>query len=123
MGTHSAQSAHGAPILRLRTRFGAAGAESAGKADPPAESAPALSLLDLPPDLFETWKERACMMHFDGGMPWPRAEAEALADVLRVAGVAQAAQGGTAGEEVVGPVMCGDGRATGPRRHSGGTSR
>jgi hypothetical protein len=45
-----------------------------------------LSLLDLPTDLFETWKERACVMHFDGGLPWPRAEAEALADVLRVGG-------------------------------------
>jgi hypothetical protein len=41
------------------------------------------SLLDLPSDLFETWRERACIMHFDGDVPLPEAEAEALADVLR----------------------------------------
>jgi hypothetical protein len=42
-----------------------------------------VSLLDLAPNHFETWEERACIMHFDGELPWPEAEAAALADVLR----------------------------------------
>ena len=51
--------------------------------DLPAEPQPGLSLLDLPAGLFETWQERACIRHFDGELPWPEAEALALADVLR----------------------------------------
>jgi hypothetical protein len=83
----SADGAHGAPIDRLRARFefsprpapsilprpeAAVGAES-----------PAVSLLDLPPGQLEVWAERVCIMHFDGELPWPEAEAAALADVLR----------------------------------------
>jgi hypothetical protein len=50
--------------------------------EPPRDFSP----WDLPPDLYERWEERVCIMHFDGGLPWPQAEAEALADVLRLAG-------------------------------------
>jgi hypothetical protein len=46
---------------------------------PPAD----VSSWELPPDLAELWEERVCIMHYDGGLPWPQAEAEALADVLR----------------------------------------
>jgi hypothetical protein len=38
---------------------------------------------NLPPGSFELWQERACIRHYDGGLPWPEAEAEALADILR----------------------------------------
>src|SRR5262245_23373402 len=41
-----------------------------------------VSLLDLPPELFETWQERVCIMHYDGRLPWQQAEVLALADVL-----------------------------------------
>ena len=41
-----------------------------------------VSSWDLPPDLAELWEERVCIMHFDGGLPWPEAERLALADVL-----------------------------------------
>jgi hypothetical protein len=68
----AALSAQKAEVLRLLTV-------------PPAD----LSLLDLPPDLFETWQERVCIMHYDGQLPWKQAEALALADVLRRAGPAQ----------------------------------
>jgi hypothetical protein len=37
---------------------------------------------DLPPDLYEFWQERAAIRQFDGGLPWWKAEALALADVL-----------------------------------------
>jgi hypothetical protein len=40
---------------------------------------------DLPPDLYERWEERVCIMHVHGQLPWPEAEALALADVLRQA--------------------------------------
>ena len=32
--------------------------------------------------LFEKWEERACVMHYDAGIPWQEAERLALADVL-----------------------------------------
>jgi len=105
VGIHSVHGVHGAPITRLRARFGvltnerkasstpvapAPGAQKPPDPPPPAvaldlppEPPPGLSLLDLPPDLFETWQERACIRHFDGELPWPEAEALALADVLR----------------------------------------
>ncbi len=51
--------------------------------DLPPEPPPGLTLMDLPADLFETWQERASIRHFDGELPWPEAEALALADVLR----------------------------------------
>jgi len=47
--------------------------------EPPADVSP----WDLPPDLYERWEERVCIMHYDGGLPWPEAEKFALADVLR----------------------------------------
>ena len=40
---------------------------------------------DLPPDLYEQWEERVCIMHVHGQLPWPEAETLALADVLRQA--------------------------------------
>lgn len=40
------------------------------------------ALADLPPDLFETWEERAAIREFDGMIPREQAEALALADVL-----------------------------------------
>jgi hypothetical protein len=50
--------------------------------EPPPDASP----WDLPPDLYERWEERVCIMHFDGRLPWRKAEALALADVLRHAG-------------------------------------
>jgi hypothetical protein len=46
--------------------------------DPPPGVAP----WDLPPDLAELWEERVTIMHYDGGLSWPEAEARSLADVL-----------------------------------------
>jgi hypothetical protein len=46
---------------------------------------PAASPWELPPDLYERWEERVCIMHYDGKLPWREAEALALADVLRQA--------------------------------------
>jgi hypothetical protein len=43
---------------------------------------PAFSSWDLPPDLYDRWQERVCIMHFDGWLPWQEAEALALANVL-----------------------------------------
>jgi DNA polymerase I len=43
---------------------------------------PTVSLPDLPPDLRESWQERAGLREFDGGLPRSKAEALALADVL-----------------------------------------
>jgi hypothetical protein len=43
---------------------------------------PDVSLLDLPPELFDMWQERACIMHFDGRLAWEQAKTLALADVL-----------------------------------------
>ena len=40
-----------------------------------------ISAWDLNAEQFERWEERVCIMHFDGGMPWPTAEAHALAEV------------------------------------------
>jgi hypothetical protein len=91
VGTHSA---HSAPLARLRARFGILGPEPKAPtpapstvphdtAEPAREVASVVSLLDLPPDRFEEWQERVCIMHFDGGLPWPDAERLALADVLR----------------------------------------
>jgi hypothetical protein len=37
----------------------------------------------LPPEWHEEWDERAATMEFDGGMPRERAEALALADILK----------------------------------------
>jgi hypothetical protein len=54
------------------------------------EPAADVSPWDLPPDLYERWEERVCIMHFDGRLPWRDAEALALADVLRHAGPAAA---------------------------------
>jgi hypothetical protein len=42
----------------------------------------AVSLLDLPPELFEAWQERVCIMHYDGRLPLQQAAAAALADVF-----------------------------------------
>jgi hypothetical protein len=53
----------------------------------PKPEPPAASPWDLTPDLYERWEERVCIMHYDGGLPWPEAEAEALADVQRTAGL------------------------------------
>jgi hypothetical protein len=63
----------------------------------------------LPPELFETWQERVCIMHFDGGLPWPEAEAAAQADVLR--------RGERVAEEAAGPAPISGRRSRGPRRH------
>jgi hypothetical protein len=52
----------------------------APEATRPASGAPPP---DLPLDLFELWEERACIMHYDGELPCPEADAAALADVLR----------------------------------------
>lgn len=38
---------------------------------------------NLPPDWHLLWDERAAVMEFDGGLPRERAEALALADVLK----------------------------------------
>jgi hypothetical protein len=50
-----------------------------------SDQPPDVSPWDLPPDLYERWEERVCIMHFDGWIPWKQAEALALADVLRQA--------------------------------------
>src|SRR5262249_34737413 len=42
-----------------------------------------LAPADLPPDWHFVWDERAAIMEYDGGLPRERAEALALADVLR----------------------------------------
>lgn len=47
------------------------------------EAPPDVSPWDLPPDWFERWEERTCIMHYDGKLHWERAEALALADILR----------------------------------------
>ena len=94
VGIHSADSAQAAPLARLRARFGSPLPAPTTQTLPPgdapravsAEPPPALSLLDLPPDLFEDWQERACIRHYDGKLPWKEAEALALADLLPRAG-------------------------------------
>jgi len=48
------------------------------KTAPPAPTGPA----DLPPELRETWEERAAIMEFDGRLSREQAEAAALVDVL-----------------------------------------
>ncbi len=115
MGTDSVHGAHGAPLARLLARFGTKPATSTpstaapdpltpptGKAEllrakpldvaavdvqaePAALDMPPLSPWDLPPDLYERWEERVCIMHYEGGLPWPEAEREGLANVLRSA--------------------------------------
>jgi hypothetical protein len=62
------------PALRGFLEWKAPEAAGPAAGDPPS---------DLPPDLFELWEERVAIVHFDGGLPWPDAEAAALADVLR----------------------------------------
>jgi hypothetical protein len=37
---------------------------------------------NLPPELYEQWQERVCIMHYDGRLPWAEAERLALKDVL-----------------------------------------
>jgi hypothetical protein len=44
---------------------------------------PDVSPWDLPPEWYDAWGERACIMHYDGKLHWERAEALALADILR----------------------------------------
>ena len=55
-------------------------------AEPPAAEPtappPDVSSWDLPPELYERWEERVCIMHYDGMIPWHTAEALALTDVL-----------------------------------------
>jgi len=46
-------------------------------------AAPPLTPDALPPEWHVLWDERAAIMEYDGGMPRERAEAEALADILR----------------------------------------
>ena len=48
----------------------------------PVLSKPTVSSWELPPDLYERWAERVCIMHYDGRLPWEQAETLALADVL-----------------------------------------
>ena len=94
VGIHSPHSAQGAPIARLRAKFGFLDeSPTPAPSMPPRvagepklhERPPDVSPWDLPPDLYAKWEERTCIMHYDGGLPWPEAEALALADVLRVA--------------------------------------
>ena len=54
-------------------------AAEAERLEPPS---PDVSPWDLPPDVYERWEERVCIMHFDGRLPWKQAEVLALADVL-----------------------------------------
>ena len=87
IGTHSPHSAHGAPIDRLRARFGFLDElPTPAPSTPPRASTeanpPAVSASDLPPDLYEHWQERAAIRQFDAGFPVKEAEALALADVL-----------------------------------------
>jgi hypothetical protein len=76
---HSVHSAHNSPIAKLCARFG-----SMNEPRVPAPLMPAgdVSPWDFPPDAYERWEERVCIMHFDGKLPWPEAEALALVDVL-----------------------------------------
>ena len=103
IGMDSAHSAQGAPMARLRARFGFPNdAPALAPAPPPRVSAvperleppPEVSPWDLPPDLYERWEERVCIMHYDGRLPWKQAEALALADVLGQAGPAGKCQAG-----------------------------
>jgi hypothetical protein len=43
----------------------------------------------LTPDQYELWQERACIMHFDGKLSWQKAQALALADVLRIVAIGE----------------------------------
>lgn len=63
--------------------------------EPPADVSP----WDLPPDLYERWEERTCIMHYDNKMPWREAEALALADVLSSNPDAKPETGNTGEEE------------------------
>ena len=47
------------------------------------EPPPDLSPWDLDQEWYECWEERVCIMRYDGKMPVERAEALALADILR----------------------------------------
>jgi len=49
---------------------------------------------DLPADWHELWDERAAIMEFDGGLPRERAEAAALAEVLKQMSAAKLAAPG-----------------------------
>jgi len=52
---------------------------------------PSIEADDLPPDWHFLWDERAAIMEYDGGLPRERAEAEALAAILRLMRAAEAA--------------------------------
>src|SRR6516225_9745884 len=43
---------------------------------------PDITPWDLSEEMYERWEERTCIMHYDGKIPWRRAEVLALADVL-----------------------------------------
>ena len=55
---------------------------SAGSRPSPA-APPAARAVDLPPDWHVQWDERAAILEYDGGFPRERAEAAALAEILR----------------------------------------
>jgi hypothetical protein len=46
---------------------------------------PDVSPWDFPPDVYATWEERVCIVHYDRGLPWREAEALALAEVVHEA--------------------------------------
>jgi hypothetical protein len=55
----------------------------ADRPDPTLPTSPGMTPADLPPEWHLAWDERAAIMEYDGKLPRERAEALALADVLR----------------------------------------
>jgi hypothetical protein len=81
-------------------------AEIAPVHEAPASKPSVASSWDLPPDLYEQWEERVCIMHFDGKLSWEDAESSALADVL--GGTVPRDRMSTAAESNTGPKRAAD---------------